>query len=129
MVDNDVAASLLMKNNSFGYNVSLIPNNKVSYPEVSKEVLDYVKRVTRGKAQYALELIKYHPHVESSIKYIFGNVLVCEDQETAKRLAFDPCVRMKTVTLEGDIYDPSGIIIGGYSEHTDLSVLRKVKDI
>lgn len=53
-------------------------------------------------------------HVENSIKYIFGDVIICEDIETAKRLAFDPKIKMTCVTIEGDIYKPMGIISGGY---------------
>jgi structural maintenance of chromosome 2 len=49
------------------------------------------------------------------MKYIFSNVIVCEDTETAKKLAFDPYVKMKTVTLEGDIYNPNGVLEGGHT--------------
>ena len=45
--------------------------------------------------------------------YVFGSTLVCEDAETAKRVTFDPAVRLKSVTLEGDVYDPSGTLSGG----------------
>ncbi|KAK5014534.1 Structural maintenance of chromosomes protein 2 [Cryomyces antarcticus] len=50
--------------------------------------------------------------------YVFGTTLVCEDAETAKRVTFDPSVRMKSVTLEGDVYDPSGTLSGGSSPQT-----------
>ena len=45
--------------------------------------------------------------------YVFGSTLICEDAETAKQVTFNPAVRMKTVTLEGDVYDPSGTLSGG----------------
>ena len=47
--------------------------------------------------------------------YVFGNTLICADAETAKRVTFDPSVRMKSITLEGDSYDPSGTLSGGSS--------------
>jgi len=47
------------------------------------------------------------------MEYVFGSTLVCADAETAKRVTFDPAVRMKSVTLEGDVYDPSGTLSGG----------------
>ncbi len=128
VVDNDVACSLLLKHNSFRYRVNLIPNNKIEAKEVKKEIVDYVRNVTRGKAKFGLELIKFHIHVEATMKYIFGKVIVCEDTETAKKLAFDPYVKMKTVTLDGDIYDPNGVLEGGYSQEI-YGVLKKVKEI
>ena len=45
--------------------------------------------------------------------FVFGSTLVCEDAETAKRVTFDPAVRLKSVTLDGDVYDPSGTLSGG----------------
>jgi structural maintenance of chromosome 2 len=129
VVDNDVAASMLLKNESFGYRVHLIPNNKIISKEVKKEVVDYVKNVTRGRARFALDLIKYHVHVENSMKYLFGNVLVCDDAETAKKLAFDPYVKLKTVTLEGDIYHPTGVLEGGHTSQEQYGMLKKVKEL
>ena len=119
---------MLLKYNSFNYRVNLIPNNKIESKEVKKEVVDYVRNVTRGKAKFGLELIKFHIHVENTMKYIFSNVIVCEDQETAKKLAFDPYVKMKTVTLEGDIYNPNGVLEGGHTQEL-YGVLKKVKEI
>ncbi len=128
VVDNDVAASMLLKYNSFKYRVNLIPNNKIESKEVKKEVVDYVRNVTRGKAKFGLELIKFHIHVENTMKYIFSNVIVCEDQDTARKLAFDPYVKMKTVTLDGDIYNPNGVLEGGHTQEL-YGVLKKVKEI
>lgn len=84
--------------------------------------------MTRGKARFGLELIKYHIHVENSMKHIFGNVIICEDSETAKKLAFDPYVKMKTVTIDGDIYNPTGVLEGGHTAEL-YGVLKKVKEI
>jgi structural maintenance of chromosome 2 len=128
VVDNDIACSLLIKNNSFSYRVNLIPNNKLEPKEVKKEIVDYVRNVTRGRAKFGLELIKYHIHVEATMKHIFGRVIVCEDSETAKKLAFDPYVKMKTVTIDGDIYNPKGVLEGGYNQDM-YGVLKKVKEI
>jgi len=47
------------------------------------------------------------------MEYVFGSTLICADAETAKRVTFDPSIRMKSVTLEGDVYDPSGTLSGG----------------
>ncbi len=125
VVDNDIVASLLLKHESFSTRVHLIPNNKVVSREPKKEVVDYVRNVTKGRARFAMELIKYNAYLENTMKHIFGNVIVCEDAETAKKLAFDPFVKMKTVTIEGDIYNPTGTLEGGYTEN---SLLRRVKE-
>ena len=65
------------------------------------------------------------------MEYVFGSTLVCEDAETAKRVTFDPAVRMKSVTLEGDVYDPSGTLSGGSSPQTSgvLVTLQKLNEL
>jgi chromosome segregation ATPase len=40
------------------------------------------------------------------MSHVFGSTLVCSDLKLAEKVAFDPAVRMKTVTLEGDQFDP-----------------------
>jgi structural maintenance of chromosome 2 len=75
--------------------------------------------VTKGKARLSIEHIKYLINVENTLKYVFCDAIVCEEPEHAKKLAFDPYVKMKCVTLDGDIYNPSGVIIGGHTDPSD----------
>ena len=65
------------------------------------------------------------------MEYVFGSTLVCEDAETAKRVTFDPTVRMKSVTLEGDVYDPSGTLSGGSPPQSSgvLVTLQKLNEL
>ena len=65
------------------------------------------------------------------MEYVFGSTLVCETAEAAKRVTFDPSVRMKSVTLEGDVYDPSGTLSGGSSPSSSgvLVIMQKLSQI
>jgi len=38
--------------------------------------------------------------------YVFGNTFVCSTPEIAKRITFSDGIKKRSVTLEGDIYDP-----------------------
>lgn len=60
---------------------------------------------------------------------MFGGAFVCEDGETAKKLAFDPRVNMICVTLEGDVYSPNGSLSGGSSSGGGHEILKKVKEL
>lgn len=47
------------------------------------------------------------------MEFVFSNCLVCDDAEAAKRVTFDRGVLTKSVTKDGDVYDPSGVLSGG----------------
>ena len=62
------------------------------------------------------------------MKYLFGDCFICDDQDIAKKIAFDPRVRLRCAILNGDIYDPAGIVSGGYI-HKEDNILRRFKEI
>merc|ERR1719210_3267901 len=66
-----------------------------------------------GELHCALEIIGFQGEVESAMKYVFGGFLVCDTPETAKQVSFHPNVRVRSVTKDGDVYDPAGTITGG----------------
>ena len=93
--------------------------------------LGAAKKIAPNKVDLALNLIGYEEEVNAAMEYVFGTTLVCEDAETAKRVTFDPAVRMKSVTLEGDVYDPSGTLSGGSSPKSSgvLVTLQQLNEI
>lgn len=61
--------------------------------------------------------------------YVFGETLICDDAETAKLVTFHPSVGgAKSVTLDGDVYDPSGTLSGG-SAPSSSGTLVKVQEL
>merc|ERR1719428_943469 len=40
-------------------------------------------------------------------------MLVCDTPETAKQVTFHPHVQVRSVTRDGDVYDPAGTLTGG----------------
>ena len=65
------------------------------------------------------------------MEFVFGSTLVCDDSATAKAVTFDPSIRMKSVTLEGDVYDPAGTLSGGSAPQSSgvLVTLQKLNDL
>ena len=45
--------------------------------------------------------------------YVFGDTFICADKQSAQAVTFNKNVGVKSVTLEGDVYDPSGTLSGG----------------
>jgi len=59
--------------------------------------------------------VGYPEELARAMLFVFGNTFICSDSATAKAVTFNPSILTKSVTLEGDVYDPSGSLSGGSS--------------
>ena len=115
VVDSSETGTQLLQNGKLRKRVTIIPLNKIAAFKASAVKISAAQNLAPGKVDLALSLVGYDKEVLAAMEYVFGSTLVCEDAETAKKVTFDPAVRMKSVTLEGDVYDPSGTLSGGSS--------------
>ncbi|KAJ9609850.1 Structural maintenance of chromosomes protein 2 [Cladophialophora chaetospira] len=131
VVDTAETGTQLLQNGKLKKRVTIIPLNKISAFRASAEKVGAAQRIAPGKVDLALSLIGYDHEVSAAMDYVFGTTLICQDAETAKRVTFDPAVRLKSVTLEGDVYDPSGTLSGGSSPNTSgvLVILQKLNEV
>ncbi|KAF9391151.1 Structural maintenance of chromosomes protein 2, partial [Mortierella sp. AD011] len=113
VVDSEVVGSQLLQNGKLRKRVTIIPLNKISAFKAHAQKIATAQKLAPGKVNLALSLIGYEEHLETAMTYIFGNTLICADAESAKKVTFHQEVRMKSVTLDGDVYDPSGTLQGG----------------
>jgi structural maintenance of chromosome 2 len=79
----------------------------------------------------ALSLVGYDDEISKAMEYVFGSTFICADADTAKLVTFNPAVRMRCVTVEGDVYDPSGTLSGGSSPSSSgvLIQMQKLNEI
>ncbi len=59
----------------------------------------------------AVDLIDFDPRFKEIFSYVFANTLVVENIETARKVGIG---KVRMVTLEGDLVEASGAMIGGY---------------
>ena len=131
VVDSAQTGTQLLQNGKLKKRVTIIPLNKINVFRASAEKIAAAQKLAPGKVDLALSLVGYDDQVSAAMEYVFGSTLICEDAETAKKVTFDPAVRLKSVTLEGDVYDPSGTLSGGSSPTSSgvLVTLQKLNDI
>ena len=113
VVDTEQTAKALFTNGQLRSRVTIIPLNKVAYKPIPSEVVAAAKKLAGDKAKPAIELVGYDNEIEAAMKYAFGNVFVCQDTGSAKKLAFTKEVNTRCVTLDGDDFNPSGTLTGG----------------
>ncbi|MCS7278153.1 MAG: chromosome segregation protein SMC [Aquificaceae bacterium] len=67
----------------------------------------------KGVIDYVVNLLDYDGRFEKAVKFVFGDTLLVDSFETAKNLGVGA---YRIVTLEGEIFERSGVISGGYNE-------------
>lgn len=131
VVDSEVTGTQLLQGGKLRKRVTIIPLNKIAAFKASAQTIATAQKIAPGKVDLALSLVGYDEEVSAAMEYVFGNTLVCQDADTAKKVTFDPNVRMRSITLEGDAYDPSGTLSGGSSPTSSgvLVTLQKLNEI
>ncbi|KAF7553078.1 hypothetical protein G7046_g7202 [Stylonectria norvegica] len=131
VVDSEVTGTQLLQKGKLRKRVTIIPLNKIAAFKASAQTIATAQRIAPGKVDLALSLVGYDEEVSAAMEYVFGNTLICADADTAKRVTFDPNVRMRSITLEGDSYDPSGTLSGGSAPSSSgvLVTLQKLNSL
>ena len=69
-----------------------------------------------GVMGWAIDLIEPQKRWHPAVAHLLGDLLVVRDYETGARLAFS--ARYPIVTLDGDVFSPSGTVSGGKTART-----------
>ncbi|KAI1003435.1 Structural maintenance of chromosomes protein 2 [Podosphaera aphanis] len=131
VVDSEVTGTQLLQSGKLRNRITIIPLNKITALKASSEKIGAAQKIAPEKVHLALSLIGYDDEVSSAMEYVFGNTLICADIATAKHVTFNPTVRMKSITLEGDSYDPAGTLSGGSPPKSNgvLVILQKLNEL
>lgn len=96
---------------------------------MERHIIEFAERlVGADNVRSALSLIDFPEEIRPAMTWIFGQIFICKDMETAKRIAFHEKIMKKCVTIEGDIFDPAGTLSGGAPSKTG-SVLLKIDEL
>ncbi|EMR09778.1 hypothetical protein PNEG_01962 [Pneumocystis murina B123] len=131
VVEDEIVAAQLLQHGRLKKRVTIIPLSKISSVKIPVEKIDMAQKRAPGKVNLALDLINYGKNVKAAMEYVFGSTVICENAEIAKQITFDPNLSLKSITLNGDIYDPSGTLSGGSSTSSNgvLVQLQKLNEV
>lgn len=113
VVEDEKVSTALLEKGQLRKRVTIIPLNKIKPTTMSTEKLSTAEKLAPGKVRSAISLVGSEDEVATAMSYVFGEALVCDDAETAQKVTFHPNVKSRSVTLKGDVYDPSGVLSGG----------------
>lgn len=123
--DEEIASKCIkyLKDNKLGI-VTFLPLNKIRpipVDSVTRQLLG-----TKGVKGLAVELVKYDNKFKNIFSYVFGNTLVVDDLNVAKKIGVG---NARMVTLEGDLVETSGAMIGGFRRRTSGSFKDQEDDV
>uniref|UniRef100_UPI00358DE32A structural maintenance of chromosomes protein 1A-like n=2 Tax=Myxine glutinosa TaxID=7769 RepID=UPI00358DE32A len=87
---------------------TFLPLDLIKVPTLDKKLRDI-----QG-AKLVFDVIRFNPpKVGQAVLFACGNTLLCDTVENAKHIAFNSADRMRVVSLDGTLFDKSGVISGG----------------
>ncbi|XP_012054362.1 PREDICTED: structural maintenance of chromosomes protein 2 [Atta cephalotes] len=129
VVDTEKTSKKLLQYGQLQQRVTIIPLNRVAGKFMEQSTINWAEKlVGKENVQPALSLIDFPNEVRPAMTWIFGQIFVCKDMETAKKIAFHERIMKKCVTLEGDLFDPVGTLSGGAPAKAG-SVLLKLEEM
>lgn len=104
VVENDKVASeciRFLKEKKLGI-ATFLPLNKLQDRPVQRT------KIGHG---LAIDLVKFNPKYNAVFNYVFSNTLVVDNIDAARRVGIG---KIRMATLDGDLVESSGAMIGGY---------------
>ncbi|SHJ54574.1 condensin subunit Smc [Clostridium cavendishii DSM 21758] len=93
--------------------------------------IEVPKHITleQGYLGVASELISFDKKYENCINYVLGRTLICEDIDSAIRVAKKTNYSYKIVTQEGEVITPGGALTGGSIHSKNSGVITRRAEI
>ena len=125
VVDEAITGKALLDRGKLKKRVTIIPLDKIQPRQVGANACQKAQQIAaslNATASPAIELVGFEEEVRSAIEYVFGSSIVVNGMKAANEIC--DSTKTRTVTLEGDVYDPSGTISGGSSSQLGTVLVR-----
>lgn len=114
VTDNDETGKLLLQRGNLQTRTTIIPMTKMNARGIDQRKINLAQQlVGKENAIPALDLIEYEEEMAPAMRYLFGGSFICKDLDTAKKVTYNPQIRTRSYTLDGDQMDPDGSLSGG----------------
>ena len=129
VVDEAITGKALLDRGKLERRVTIIPLDKIQPRGVTNSACGQAQTIAKSlgsQAWPAIELVGFDEEVRNAIEYVFGASFVVDGTKAANQIC--DATKTRTVTLEGDVYDPSGTISGG-SRNNLGTTLAKLSEL
>lgn len=131
IVDEAITGKAILDRGRLQRRVTIIPLDKIQPRRVTNAASSKAQEIAAGhnaKAWPAIELVGFDEEIRAAMEYVFGASIVVDSGRAANQIC--DATKTRTVTLDGDVYDPSGTISGGSKSNlgNTLSELTKLSE-
>lgn len=125
--DEQIAKRLIkyLKDNNIG-RATFLPLTIVKGKKIFGEA-DLKK--ASGYIGIASELLEYDKVFTNAIEYILGRTIICDDMDSALKIAKLSNYSFKIVTLSGEVVNPGGSLTGGSLHHKASNIIGRKREI
>ncbi len=107
--DEVAAQCMMMVKKAKAGRVNLLPLNKIRPMVIDPDTKD------KGVIGRAIDLVEFDEKYRKAIEFVFGQTLIVKNLDAARRIGFN----YRSVTLDGDVVNPSGLMTGGFYKGRD----------
>ena len=120
VVDSEKTSREILESGRLKRRITLLPLDKIQGKKVAETQIREAGGIAKkigGEAIPAIETVAFVDELAAAIEYVFGTSFVCDSDEVGKRVTFNSNLpdhlKHRTVTVDGDVYDPKGSLTGG----------------
>lgn len=129
VVENESVSKAILERGNLQTRLTVIPMNKVRGGCIQPQAVKVAQNlVGADNCIPALDLIEYDKSLRVVMEHAFGRTFICTNMEVARKVTFHPNVMTKSITLDGDLVDPSGTLSGG-SAAREAPILVQMAEI
>ncbi|NXI91178.1 SMC2 protein, partial [Psophia crepitans] len=130
IVDTEVTGKKLLEKGELKRRYTIIPLNKISARCVKEDTVQLAETLAgRDNLHLALSLVGYESELQKAMEYVFGTTFICNNMDNAKKVTFDKRIMTRSVTLDGDTFDPQGTLHGGSACSQAVPILSQIQEI
>ncbi len=86
-----------------------LPLNKIKSKPIEASQQIFAKK--DGAIDFAINLVKFDNRFKNAMSHVFSNTLIVKNLDVARKIGIG---KIRMVTLDGDLIEASGAMIGGY---------------
>lgn len=72
---------------------------------------------TSDQVRITIDIVGYDSELESAIKYVCGNIIICDDINVVKYVRWEKSINVKDITLDDAVIHRAGLMVGSRVEN------------